>query len=204
MNGPADVGGAHGFGPVEADADANPFHADWERAAFALTLAMGAAGLWSIDRSRHMRETLPRTVYYGSSYYGIWLAALERLIAEVDLDAPPPRVLVRDAVRPAMARGSPYDRDGPAPCYGVGDAVRVRPMRPSGHTRAPGYLHGRVGRIAALHGAHVLPDAIAHGRGESPTPLYNVAFDARELWGEDTTADAVHADLFETYLEPAP
>lgn len=203
MNGPADVGGLHGFGPVEPEPNEPAFHDDWERLVFGLVLAMAGTGLYTIDRGRFMRETLPRLTYYGSSYYGIWLAGLERLIEEIDLDRPPPKVLRAADVRPAMARGSSYERPGPAPRFAVGEAVRVKPMRPAGHNRAPGYTRGKVGRVHAVCGVHVLPDTAAHGQGEHPTALYNVAFEAAELWGPDTTADAVHADLFETYLEPA-
>ena len=32
------------------------FHAEWERRAFALTLATGMLGQWNIDESRHARE----------------------------------------------------------------------------------------------------------------------------------------------------
>ena len=32
MNGAQDMGGVHGFGPVEAEPDEPVFHADWESA----------------------------------------------------------------------------------------------------------------------------------------------------------------------------
>ena len=40
MNGAQDMGGMHGFGPVVAEPNEPVFHAEWERRAFALTLAM--------------------------------------------------------------------------------------------------------------------------------------------------------------------
>lgn len=202
MNGPHDLGGAHGFGPVRPESDEPLFHADWERTAFALTLAMGATGAWTIDRSRHTRESLPHTLYLGSSYYRIWFEALERLVAERG-DAPPPRVLTAERVRPTIGRGGPADRPGPVPAFAAGDRVRVKPMRPATHTRAPAYVRGRDGTVSAVHGPHVFPDSNAHGLGEAPQPLYTVVFAARDLWGADTTADEVTADLFEPYLEPA-
>jgi len=33
--------------------------------------------------------------------------------------------------------------------------------------------------------------------------LYTVRFDAKELWGPDTTAGSVCVDCWEPYLEPA-
>ncbi|MBJ3776023.1 nitrile hydratase subunit beta [Acuticoccus mangrovi] len=206
MNGPADIGGAHGFGPVTPERDEPIFHAEWERRAFALTLAMGATGLWTIDRSRAVRESLPRPLYYTSTYYEIWLTALERLVADAGVaegEAVPRQVLTADTVRPAMARGGPVDRPGPAPAFAAGDRVRVKPMRPASHTRAPQYVRGREGTVVRVHGVHVFPDTNAAGAGEAPAPLYNVAFAAETLWGPDTTAADVHVDLFEPYLEPA-
>ena len=48
MNGAQDMGGKHGFGPVEPEPNEPVFHAEWEKRAFALTLAMGMPGGWNI------------------------------------------------------------------------------------------------------------------------------------------------------------
>ena len=82
MNGAHDMGGTHGFGPVEPEPDEPVFHADWERRAFALTVAMGATGEWNLDESRFAREDRPPADYLGRTYYEIWLGGLERLLAE--------------------------------------------------------------------------------------------------------------------------
>jgi nitrile hydratase len=76
------MGGAHGFGPVEAEADDRAFHADWERRVFALTLAMGATAGWSSDMGRFAREDRDPGEYLSMSYYEILLAGLERLLGE--------------------------------------------------------------------------------------------------------------------------
>ena len=47
MNGGQDLGGMMGFGPVLPEPDEAPFHTEWERRAFGLTLAMGAARAWN-------------------------------------------------------------------------------------------------------------------------------------------------------------
>jgi nitrile hydratase len=98
-----------------------------------------------------------------------------------------------------------YGRETAAPPrFAVGDAVRARNLHPAGHTRLPGYARGREGRVTAHHGAHVFPDSHAHGRGEDPRHLYQVRFEATELWGVDVAfRGAVHLDLWEPYLEPA-
>ena len=82
MNSVHDMGGMQAFGPVRPEADEPVFHAAWEKRALALTLAMGATGQWNIDLSRSARESLPPALYLGSSYYQIWLNALENLMRE--------------------------------------------------------------------------------------------------------------------------
>ncbi len=82
MNGAHDMGGMDGFGPVEREADEPIFHDEWERRAFALTVAMGFQGLWNIDTSRYARENRDPLGYLEDSYYERWLYGLERLLEE--------------------------------------------------------------------------------------------------------------------------
>ena len=88
MDGPQDLGGMHGLGPIDPEADEPVFHAEWERRVLALTLAVGARGEWNIDMSRHARENRDPLDYLSSSYYEIWLKGLEALLAERDLVTP--------------------------------------------------------------------------------------------------------------------
>lgn len=214
MNGAADLGGMMGFGPVVDDGQL--FHADWERRALALTLAMGAAGRWSIDASRHARETLPPAQYLSSSYYAIWIAALERLLVSSGLvgadelaqgrpstPGADVRAWDRADVARVLATGSRYDRGVDAPArFAVGDAVRTRVMHPEGHTRLPRYARGVTGVVERVHGAHVLPDTNAHGAGEQPQWLYTVRIDGSALWGADAEPGlTVTIEAWEGYLE---
>jgi nitrile hydratase len=80
MNGAQDLGGQMGFGPVAPEIGEPLFHAAWEKRALALTLAAGAMGHWTIDESRHARESLHPVDYLSSSYYEIWTKALEVLL----------------------------------------------------------------------------------------------------------------------------
>lgn len=218
MNGAADLGGMMGFGPVEPEPEGEPFHADWERRVLALTLAIGAAGRWSIDASRFARESLPPAQYLGSTYYAIWLAALERLLVEHRLVGADElaqrralrpgervRVLAAADVPATLAAGSPYSRPAPEPPrFRPGQRVRTRNDHPSGHTRLPRYARGRLGVVERVHGGHVFPDSNAHGHGERPQWLYAVRFAGDELWG--VAADpglTVTIDAWEGYLEPA-
>jgi nitrile hydratase len=206
MNGPHDLGGQMGLGPVAPEKDEPVFHADWERRAFALTLAMGGLRQWNIDASRHARETLPWVRYLGSSYYEIWFAGLEKLIAERGLLGGTPRKLPRleaANVASVLKRGGPAGRQAAASArFKRGDIVRTRNIHPEGHTRLPRYLRGHGGEIVRVHGAHVFPDASAHGRGDDPRWLYTVRFKASDVWGSET-ADTIMADLWEPYLDAA-
>jgi nitrile hydratase subunit beta len=219
MNGPHDLGGAQGFGPVTPERDEPWFHADWERRAFALVLGMGATGAWNLDMSRQARERIPPAEYLASSYYEIWLKGLQRLLVEKGLvteeevakgrSAHPATVLPRkataDAVPAALAKGAPTERPQDAPpCFKIGDGVRARVINPSGHTRLPRYVRGRRGKVEAVRGTHVFPDSNAAGRGEDPQWLYSVAFDAMEVWGpEARSGDEIRIDMWEPYLERA-
>lgn len=90
------------------------------------------------------------------------------------------------------------------PRFSVGDRIRVRAQRASGHTRQPGYVTGKPGVITAHHGAALLPDAHAERRRERPQHLYTVAFEGSELWGDRAEPGTeVRVDLFESYLEAA-
>jgi nitrile hydratase beta subunit len=220
VNGPHDMGGGHGFGPVQPEADEPPFHAAWERRAFALTLAMGATGQWNIDQSRFAREGLPPADYLRFSYYRLWVEGLQRLLLArglvsapelaagraIDPARPLPNVLRAAEVDATLARGGPAARPGPRPArFAVGDRVRARNIHPPGHTRLPRYLRGHAGVIERVHGCHVFPDSRAHDLGDDPQWLYSVCFQATDLWGPahgDPTA-TVNADAFEPYLEPA-
>lgn len=218
----ADIGGLHGFGPVDPEQDEPLFHADWERRAMSLTLAIGAAGRWSIDHSRATRESLPLTVYRANSYYQIWLDALDvqmqrygmasaAELASGALEQPPvplPRKLMAADVAAALARGSPVDRPASSPArFAVGDRVRTSSAMPAGHTRLPVYARGKVGIISLVHGVHVFPDVHARGEAppfeEDPHWLYCVEFDGHTLWGDDCEPGLkVSIDAWEPYLEP--
>jgi nitrile hydratase subunit beta len=219
MNGPHDVGGQMAFGPVAPEPNEPPFHADWEKRALGLVICSGAMGAWTIDESRHARESLPAAVYYASSYYEIWIKGLEILlkrhgfISDRDIEAgkpvdaapAPKRVLKAEDAAAAMARGGPCNRPvSAAPRFSAGQLVRARNFDPDHHTRLPRYARGKTGVIEAVRNGYVLPDTNAHGRGENPEWVYTVAFDARELWGGEADPTlTVSIDAWENYLEPA-
>jgi nitrile hydratase len=165
---------------------------------FALTIALGASGAWNIDMSRAAREDRPPQEYLGLSYYQLWLAGIERLLAEHT----PQRVLQAGDVAATLARGGPASRPAPrAAGFAVGDRVRTRNLHPHTHTRLPRYARDKTGTVELVHGCHVFPDRNVF-RDEDPQWLYTVRFSARELWGRDDAA-SVSVDAFEPYLERA-
>jgi len=219
MNGAQDLGGMHGFGPVEPEPNEPVFHAEWEKRAFALTLAMAMPADWNIDMSRFARENRDPAEYLSMSYYQIWFAALESmlkeraLVADDEIEAghalherkPVPRVLSSDDVLNVLHRGGPTERDtNTKASFKPGDKVRAKNINPLTHTRLPRYVRGHVGMVERVVGCHVFPDSNATGAGENPQWLYTVRFDGAELWGVDgDPTTQVSVDAWEPYLEPA-
>jgi nitrile hydratase len=224
MNGPHDMGGMHGFGPVVREENEPVFHADWERTVYGMQRAMRVQGVINIDESRHGIERMPPAEYLAASYYERWLASLERnltdkgVVTREELDAR--TTLLREHPEtPTPQRQDPellalleapvngqelYQRAGAAPRFAAGDRVVTRNLHPHGHTRLPRYVRGKRGTIHAVRGGYVFPDTHAHGQGEQPQPMYTVFFEGEELWGPSTEPrERVYIDLWEPYLEPA-
>jgi nitrile hydratase len=212
------MGGMHGFGRVEVEADEPPFHAPWEGRVLAISRAMGYCGLWNVDISRFSIESLPPAMYLSSSYYRKWHYALEDrlvqygLVGRDELDAgralhpakPVKRTLTREKATAALSRGT-YERPAAAPAmFKPGDRVRAKNINPAGHTRLPRYARGHLGTVEHVRGCHVFPDSAAAGKGEDPQWLYTVVFAGSELWGagaDPTTRVSIEA--WEPYLEKA-
>jgi nitrile hydratase subunit beta len=212
-----DMGGMHGFGPVEAEPHEPLFHAAWEARVRALQRAMGATGVWTGDGFRAAQELLPPLTYLSSSYYARWFRALERqvvrhgLVGEDEIAAgrmlrPGIRLNRKLTLDDAKAnRSRRYDRPAPGPArFKAGDSVRARNINPTTHTRLPRYARGKLGTVETVRGCHVFPDTSAVGAGENPQWLYAVVFTARELWGEEADPSIkVSIEAFEPYLLPA-
>ena len=212
-----DMGGMHGFGPVEPEPNEPVFHAEWEGRVLAMQRAMGFTKLWTIDGGRASLETLPPLEYLGSSYYRRWFLGLERrvvahgLVGEDEVAAGKslrPGIRLNRKMTPEDAKVGRYAnfaRPAPAPArFKAGDRVRTRNLNPTTHTRLPRYARGKLGTVEAVRGCHVYPDSAAIGAGDNPQWLYAVVFSARELWGEEADPSiTVSIEAFEPYLEPA-
>ena len=218
VNGPHDMGGMDGFGPVQIDEREQPFDHPWEARAFAHLLACGALGRWNNDAVRSHFENFSPPEYFTMRYFERWNAGLIGLLIDVRLvtkeeiirgkpdptasPAPPP---LREQDVPAMiAAGEPYNRTiSRAPIFADSARVRARNINPGTHTRLPRYVRGKRGVIDRHHGAFVFPDTNAEMLGEHPQHLYSVRFEAGELWGDRADARApVYVDVWEEHLEP--
>lgn len=217
MDGPQDLGGRAGFGPINPEADEPLFHAEWEKRALGITVLCGALGHWSLDESRHARETLAPNDYYTSTYYEIWIKGLETLLTHhgevtgeelrqgkaLQQGLQSEKCLKADKVADVLAAGGPSERSiETKAAYQIGDRVRTIKAHPCGHTRLPAYARDKAGVVEAVRGAHVFPDSNAHGGGEQPQWLYTILFEGAELWGKDSEAGlTVAIDAWESYLE---
>jgi nitrile hydratase len=217
MNGVHDLGGMHGFGPIERGEAEPLFHAAWEGRVRAIATLGFGRGYYTVDAFRHAIELMAPAEYLRAPYFERWLAAIETCLIQQGLltgqeldertaflcdqpDAAPPRAAAATRPAPVAVVSAPP----PTPRFAVGDAVVARNVHPTGHTRLPRYARGKRGVIARLYGAQTFPDTNAHGLGEQPQPLYSVRFDARELWGDAAEPrGVVYLDLWDSYLEPA-
>ena len=174
VNGVHDMGGMHGFGKVEPDADDHPFHASWEARVLAMQRAMRFTRAWNIDMSRDSIERQPPQRYLAASYYERWLMGMETSAVEKGL-IDPDEIAAGHALRPAkpvagvmtkadlgqsFTRGSfsrPTDHEAR---FKPGDRVRTKNINPATHTRLPRYARGHEGVIEAMRGCHVFPDSV--------------------------------------------
>jgi nitrile hydratase beta subunit len=214
MNGVHDMGGMHGFGPIERDEA--PYHFEWEVRVRAMNALAQRVGLFNVDEFRHGIERMAPADYLRASYFERWQTTLETnlidkghmtreeieaRVAQYERDPAVSTPRSRRA-RPSSGAAPADPTAPPSPRFAVGDRVVTRNVHPAGHTRLPRYARGKHGQIDRLHGIHTFPDANAHGRGPQPQPLYSVRFDAEELWGPSADGrGAVYLDLWQSYLD---
>jgi nitrile hydratase subunit beta len=218
VDGVHDMGGMHGFGPVVVPGCHEAYHEPWEARSFAMSTLVGIEGIGSAS-GRALREEMAPEHYLRASYYERWLWSSEQrllrrgTIGDGDVDAWVARLRAGEGVprrtdpaRAARARTAVRAmrtlRQPETTRFSVGERVRVRRMRPAGHTRCPRYVRGAAGVVEAVRGEDALPDV---GPYAGPVePVYSVGFRSEALFGpSDEGSWAVLLDLTESYLEPA-
>ncbi len=217
MDGVHDLGGREGFGPIDRAHEDAPYHTPEDARAYALSVSIRGERDYPIDWFRHVRESIDPVDYLTRPYFDQWLqtvlamavdagdVALEEATGGARARTPrvPAPISAAD-VRAMLTTPVDFERPAPAPpAFAVGDRVRTAARGHPGHTRLPAYARGAVGAIVAHRGAHPVPDEGARGvhRAEA---LYTVAFARGDLFPEAAgSADRVHLDLWERYLERA-
>jgi nitrile hydratase beta subunit len=228
VNGIHDLGGMHGFGPIEREANEPVFHAEWERRVLALAVSTMGVRHYNVDEFRRSIECMPPASYLAATYYQRWLFAMERLMLEKMLISSE-ELAVRIQHLQQQTEGADSDRHQSARASGgvrvresidnprgsspkpsddrrlarfhPGDIVIARNRNPQGHTRLPRYARGRRGVVRRDWGVFAFPDTHAHSLGANPQHCYSVEFTARELWGDDHDhRELVYLDLWEDYL----
>ena len=104
-----------------------------------------------------------------------------------------------------LRKGDSPRRDVAHPKFAVGERVRITNVPAAAHTRLPGYLRGREGTVERIfEGDYGYFTHTGDGIG-NPMPIYVVAFDPQELFGERAEDGllTIYAELFEAYLEGA-
>jgi len=225
MNGIHDLGGMHGFGRVQVEENEPVFHSQWEKIAFALCMSRSPKyGGGNVDEFRSGFENMDPVQYLMAKHYERWLFSLESILlkrgairkeeydSRISFLKRNPRTRIRRRNDPELATkisqliqfGSSRRREETRePKFKEGDKVVARNMNPHGHTRLPRYVRGKPGVVVKVNGVFVLPDTNAQGKGENPEHVYNVRFDAKTLWGDAEGKEAVHVDLWESYIESA-
>ena len=218
MNGPHDLGGQMGFGPIAPEKNEPVFHAEWEKRALGITVCCDVLGAWTIDESRYSIECIAPVDYLTGSYYQNWIRGLETLLerhgfatlAELrsgrkEREDPRSKNILRpDKVEAMLASGPSQQPVATKPAFVPGQKVRTRNINPTTHTRLPRYARDKTAIIETVQGAYTFPDDNAHGKGPNPQWLYTITFMAEELWGAAADrAVTVSIDAWESYLERA-
>ena len=219
MNGVHDMGGMHGFGPIDPDESGPLFHHDWERRVFAMRVA---SPIPIPGGSRNNIEQMNPAEYLRTSYYEKWLQSrLQGFIdagvlteAEIEArlahyrqhpDEPMPQTQAPAQTEQTLQRllswQSPRRDLQRQARYRISETVQVRNLHPPGHTRLPQYVRGKSGQVTRYYGIYDLQDTMSDGSEPPAEPLYAVRFDSRDLWGNSAEANSVvYLDMWESYL----
>lgn len=221
MNGIHDMGGMHGFGPMERENDEPVFHHAWEGRVFGMFLS---AQVPVPEGKRYKIETMNPQQYLTSSYYERWMQACIQACIDAGVltadelearmsdlrdhpDTPPPQAADTERLTGWQNRiREPRHirrESNRSPQFSIGDAVRARNIHPVGHTRLPRYVRGQPGVITQFYGFHDVQDHLPPGTQAPPEPVYAVRFEAQTLWGDAAESNgALYLDMWERYLEP--
>ena len=212
MDGIHDMGGMHGFGPIEREVNEPAFHEPWEGRVLGIARTMKSP---IPGGARFAIEKLDPAFYLASSYFEKWMQARVNALIESGVIDPSefarkieelggvmrPEDVQRTREAPAVVQ---EDKEGDAGerRFQIGDRARARHVHPEGHTRLPRYIRGKVGEIVRIYGAQDFQDHRPMSDHAGPQSVYAVRFDSREIWGESAEPNSsVLLDMWEAYLE---
>ena len=204
-----DLGGMQGFGIVRTEPNEPVFHEPWQATAFALMLATQVVmRSHNADDYRHSIERMRPARDLRAHYYQRVLTGTTTLLVEkgfLDVRNLEARCGGEFPLANPVAANPMADREPQTQArFNVGDRVRVLPVSPAGHVRAPRFCRGHVGTVLHKTPKFSFPDTSAHGGERRKEHTYHVEFLARELWpGEGDANDFVVVDLWDSYLEAA-
>jgi len=202
MDGMHDLGGKQGFGPVRHSADAETFHAAWEKQANSLLALAVKNRLLNMDEYRHAIERMEPRHYLSASYYERSLTGLLTLLVEKGFVAREELERLANGPVPLSRASAPGRPNAPGrQSFKAGDRVRVKEEFVPGHIRMPAYIRGKTGIVIAESPAYPFPDAHAHGVAAADESTYDVQFRADDLWPNDADPALVHVGVFQSYLQ---
>lgn len=181
---------------------------------------------WTWASLRTGAEGMQPFDYFKYRYYEKWLMGISQFfmdrgyVAAEELDklaahyrvhpeAPlpqKPNPLLKAQVTRYLQHGDSGLRTPIKPArFAPGQAVQVADPEAADHTRLPGFLRNRIGRVIEVY-----PGSFEYFVSTGPDGLegqqhvYCVAFEAADIWGKDKSEPntVIHADLFDAYLKP--
>jgi nitrile hydratase subunit beta len=181
---------------------------------------------WTWAHLRAGAEDMNPFEYFKFRYYEKWLGGISKFFVDEGYITAQelkekeafyrsnPDAALPERPNPALSKqidtylhtgDSPRHERKSAPRFSVGDTVRAADPVHVDHSRLPGFLRNKSGRVEVIY-----PDAYSYfistgdGIGE-PMPVYSVAFDAADIWGAKKSEPntTICADLFEAYVQAA-
>lgn len=183
--------------------------------------------IWTWADLRKGAESMSPFDYFKYRYYEKWLGGIsgyfvangyitaEELDARTkayleNLDAPLPQggaAEVDERIHTYLMDGDngQEPRTTP-PLFAAGDHVKIGDPPTVEHTRLPGFLRNKTGVVETIYDETYTYLCSTGPDGVGPAmPVYCVKFDPQELWpGNTEPGFTFYADLYETYIKPAP
>jgi len=208
MDGIHDMGGMHGFGPVDPSYE-TVFEREEYKRIYGINMLSILQRAYNIDKTRYYMENVSPAVYLATPYWERWLRMVERLYAELGVTPEAAELAIPEAIyipgdklwARFKAAKVPAPPTRPPPKFATGMRIRARRDAPATHTRLPRYVRGCIGRIEQYMGIFRFADAFASDRSEFQH-IYSVRFDGAEMWGSASEPNTcVRIELYESYIE---